>query len=206
MIRVWLTGWRRSCGVNLQWRIWAKHNKILGMRIIHDIKTKRFSLVQQRYIEKVLNRFNIKDAKPMGTLLSTHFKLSEDLFPYNDKEKDERIKIPYASTIGSLMYAMVCTCPNIAHSVGVVSRFLSNPRKQHWQAIKWILRYLKGTSNYCLRFGNSNIVLEGFTNEDMVGDVYTRNSTTSYLYTFVGAIVSWVYGLQKVVSLSTKEA
>ena len=54
-------------------------------------------------------------------------------------------KVPYASTIGSLMYAMVCTRPDIAHTVRVVSRFMSRPGKQYWEAVKWILRYLKGS-------------------------------------------------------------
>ena len=59
------------------------------------------------------------------------------------------MKIPYASAVGSLMYAMVCTRPDIGYAVGVVSRFMSNPGKEHWNAVKWILWYLKGTSNMC---------------------------------------------------------
>ena len=56
------------------------------------------------------------------------------------------IAIPYSSVAGSLMYAMVCTRPDIAHVVGVVRRFLANPRKEHWEAVKWIFGYLRGTS------------------------------------------------------------
>ena len=59
--------------------------QILGMRIIHDRKNKRLWLLQERYIEKVLNRFKMKNAKPVGTPLAAHFKLSVDLFPCNDK-------------------------------------------------------------------------------------------------------------------------
>ena len=105
-------------------------------------------------------------------------------------------KIPYASAVGSLMYAMVCTRQYIAHLVGFVSIFLSNPRKQHWEAVKWILRYLKGTIHHCLCFGD-NIVLEGFIDADMASDVDSRKSTTIYLYTFAGATVSWVSKIQK---------
>jgi len=104
------------------------------------------------------------------------------------------------------MYAMVCTRPDIAYSVGVVSRFLTNLGKQHWQVVKWILRYLKGTSHYCLCFGHDEIVLEGFMYADMVGDMDTRKSTTGYLYTFAGAAVSWLSRLQRIVALSTIEA
>jgi len=56
-------------------------------------------------------------------------------------------KVPYASTVGSLMYAMVCTKPDIAHAVGVVRRYMKNIGKEHWMAVKWILRYLRGTTN-----------------------------------------------------------
>ena len=70
-------------------------------------------------------------------------------------------KVPYASTIGSLMYAMVCTRPDIAHAVGVVSRFMSRPGKQHWEAVKWILRYLKGSLDTCLCFTGASLKLQG---------------------------------------------
>lgn len=80
-------------------------------------------------------------------------------------------KVPYASTIGSLMYDMVCTRPNIAHAVGVVSRYMSNPGKQHWEAVKWILRYLKGSSNTSLCFTRANLKLHGYVDADLAGDV-----------------------------------
>jgi len=89
--------------------------------------------------------------------------------------------------------------------MGVVSRFLTNPSKQHWQAVKWILRYLKGTSHYCLCFGQDETTLEGFTDADMAGDMDTRKSTTGYLYTFAGATVSRVSRLQRIVAFSTTE-
>ena len=76
--------------------------------------------------------------------------------------------------------------------MGVVSRFLANPGKQHFQAEKWILRYIKGTSRYCLCFGHDETVLEGFIDADIAGDIDTRKSTTGYLYTFAAAAVSWV--------------
>ena len=104
------------------------------------------------------------------------------------------------------MYAMVCTRPYIAHAVGVVSRFISNPGKDHWEAIKWILRYLKGTSKMCLCVGSSKPILEGFTDIDMGDDLDGRKSTSGYLFTFAEGAVSWQSKLQKCVSLSTTEA
>ena len=114
--------------------------------------------------------------------------------------------IPYSSTVGSLMYAMVCTRPDIAHAVGVVSRFLSNPGKQHWEAVKWILRYLKGTTKFRLCYGGADPILEGYTDSDMAGDLDGRKSTSGFIYTFAGGAVSWQSRLQRCIALSTTEA
>ena len=68
-------------------------------------------------------------------------------------------KVPYASAIGSLMYVLVCTRPNTTHAVGVVSRYMSRPGKQHWEAVKWILRYLRGSTDICLYFIGASLKL-----------------------------------------------
>ena len=80
---------------------------------------------------KVLSKFNMNEVKPMSTLLDSHFKLSKEQSPKAEEERDHMSKVPYASAIGSLMYTMVCTRPDIAHAVGVVSRFMSRTGKQH---------------------------------------------------------------------------
>ena len=180
--------------------------KILGMSITRDRKNGKLWLSQQKYIEKVLERFSMSNSKPVSTPLASHFKLSSQQCPTSEKEKAEMKKIPYASAVGSLMYAMVCTRPDIAHAVGVVSRFLSNPGKEHWQAVKWILRYLNGTSRVCLCFGSGQPVLDGYTDADMAGDLDSRKSTSGYMMTFAGGAVSWQSRLQKCVALSTTEA
>ena len=165
--------------------------KILGMKVIRDRKKKELWLSQERYIEKVIERFNMSMAKPVVSPLAGHFKLSSKQFPTSENEKQKMKNVPYASAVGSLMYAMVCTRPDIAHAVGVVSRFLSNPGKEHWQAVKWILRYLRGTSKVCLCFGNGKPVLDGFTDADMAGDVDLRKFTSEYFITFVEGAISW---------------
>ena len=160
------------------------------MRILQDIMNKKLWLSQEKYIEKVLERFNMSSSKPVSTPLAGHFKLSSKQYPTSEKDKEDMKKVPYASAVGSLMYAMICTRPDIAHAVGVVSRFLSNPSKEHWQAVKWILRYLRGTSKICLRFGDDKPVLCGYTDADMAGDVDTRKSISRYMMTFTGGVVS----------------
>jgi len=179
--------------------------QILGIRITRDRKCKKLWLSQEKYIEKVLQRFNMAKAKAVSTPLPTSLKLSVKQSP-NEQEEEYLQKVPYASAVGSLMYAMVCTRPDLAHAVGVVSRFLSNPGKEHWNAVKWILRYLQGTSSLKLCFGTEKPILCGYTDSDMAGDVDSRRSTSGYLVTFAGGAVSWQSRLQKCIALSTTEA
>jgi hypothetical protein len=176
------------------------------MEITHDRKNKKLWLSQEKYIERVLERFNMKGAKPVSSPLGNHFKLSKRACPTTQEEKDKMANVPYASAVGSLMYAMVCTRPDIAQAVGVVSRYLSNPGRDHWEAVKWILKYLRGSSKLCLCYGGSKPILEGFTDADMAGDLDFRKSTSGYLFTFAGGAVSWQSKLQKCVALSTTEA
>jgi len=160
--------------------------KILGMKIVRDRKKRLIGLSKKSYIEIVLEIFNIDKAKSVGCPLTSHLKLSSNQCPTSEKDKEEMQKIPYA-----LMYAMVYTRTDIAHTVGVVSRFLFNLGKEHWAAVKWILRYLRGTSKVCLCFGDSMPMLDGFTNSDMVGDVNSRKSTSRYVMTFARGAVAW---------------
>ena len=99
-------------------------------------------------------------------------------------------KVPYASAIGSLMYAMVCTRHDIAHVVGLVSRYMIHPVIEHCNVVKWILKYLRVMSNKCLYFGGSTNYLQGYFNLDLVGDIDTRRSTTGYVFTVGGVVVS----------------
>jgi hypothetical protein len=86
----------------------------------------------------------------MNTHVDKSLSLSRDICPKTLEEKEKMSKVPYISVIGSLIYAMMCTCPDICYVVGLISRYQSNPGQKHWMAVKRILRYLKGTSNYIL--------------------------------------------------------
>ena len=104
--------------------------------------------------------------------------------PHTQEEIDYMSRIPYSLAVGSLMYAMVCTRPDIAHAVvGVVRRYMNNPSKEHWKAVQWILRYWRGTTSHALCFGGSDIVLHGYVDVDMAGDKYKRRRTIGYVFT-----------------------
>ncbi|GAA0173588.1 transmembrane signal receptor [Lithospermum erythrorhizon] len=103
------------------------------------------------------------------------------------------------------MYAMICIRPDIAYSVGMMSIFLANPGKEHWEGVKWILRYLKGTYKFCICYGSNTEGLLSFTDSDMAGDIDSMRSTSGYLFTYTAAALSWQSKLQKCVALSTTE-
>ena len=93
--------------------------------------------------------------------------------------------VPYAPAFGSLMYAMVATQLDISHDVGVVSRFMHNPGRSHWNAVNHVFRYLAGTKDYDILFGpNSTLGIVGYIDSDFAGCVDNRKSTTGYCFKF----------------------
>ncbi|RDX71772.1 hypothetical protein CR513_48830, partial [Mucuna pruriens] len=133
--------------------------------IIRDRQIKKLWLSQEHYVKRVLQRFHMKNAKAVRISLATHFKLCSRHNPSNEAEKNNISKVPYASTMGSLMYAMIRIRPNIAHVVGIVSRFLSNQ--------------------------GDKTTLMGYSNSDMIGDIDSRKSTSGYFIKFVGGAMAW---------------
>ena len=153
----------------------------------------------------------MSNSKPVVTPTNPQFKLSIDQCPSTDVERTYMNSIPYANIVGSLMYAMVCTRPDIAYAVSLVSRYMANPGKAHWQALKWILRYINGSLNRVLIYGgalgeDSKAAVEGYVDSDYAGCMDSRKSISGYVFTMFGTAISWKATLQKVVALSTTEA
>jgi hypothetical protein len=118
--------------------------------------------------------------------------------------------VPYASAVGSLMYAMVCTKPDIAHAVGVLSKCMSKPEKGHWTTVKRVFRYLCGTASYGLCYQgkpelDSVLEIHGFVDADWAGDLDRRRSASKYVFNLFGGAISWMSKRQCVVALSTIE-
>ena len=88
-------------------------------------------------------------------------KLSKSQCPQDENERAEMEKVPYVSSVGSLMYAQVCTRPDIAFAVNALGRYLSNPGLSHWKAVKKVMRYLQGTKDYMLTYKRSEELFLG---------------------------------------------
>ena len=98
-------------------------------------------------------------------------------------------KVPYASVVGSLMYAMLCIRPDICYVMGIVSRFQSNPGLGHWIAVKHILTYLRRTRNYMLVYSGGDLNPIGYTDSDFQSDKDTRKSTSGSVFTLGGGAI-----------------
>ncbi|GMI66617.1 hypothetical protein HRI_000331000 [Hibiscus trionum] len=110
--------------------------KFFEMEIHKDRGSRKLWLPQKGYVKKVLDRIGMSNAKPVSTPLANHFKLSLEQCPKTNKEIEEMAKVPYARAVGCLMYAMVCICPDLAHVVGQVCKYMSKPGRSHWEAVK----------------------------------------------------------------------
>ncbi|GJV24471.1 putative RNA-directed DNA polymerase [Tanacetum coccineum] len=161
--------------------------QILCISIIRDKMKGTLRLTQEKYIGKVLEKFNMKDAEARCQPLGDHFKLSKKQAPKTEAYRQRMAKVPYASAVGSVI-------------------FMSNPGREHWEAIKWLLRYLKGTSKATLCFSRKEVVLEGFSDSDSEGCLDPSKSTTGYVFTVGATTVSWMSRIQKGVAMSTAEA
>jgi len=172
---------------------------------VHSISCRKLWLNQRKYVETIFQRFNMQDSKLVKVPIPIGMRLSVEKCPKTQEEEEDMSYVPYGSVVGSLMYAMACTRPDIAHEVGVLSRFMSKPGKEHWIAVKWVFKCLHGTSDYGLcylgRLGLDRVLdIHGFVDADWAGDLDQRRSTSGYVFNLFGGVVSWISKKQSVVA------
>ena len=113
---------------------------ILGIRIYRDRSKRLLGLSQEKYIDKVLKRFSMENSKKGLIPLQQGVVLSKKDCPSTKEQREYMSKVPYASAIGSIMYAMLCTRVDVAHALSVTSRFQQDLGESHWSAVKSILK------------------------------------------------------------------
>lgn len=164
------------------------------------------ALSQSSYIDKVLKKFAMQDSKKGGQPSRLGITLSLDDCPKTSMEKEYMEKVPYALAVGSLMYAMLCTRPDICYAVGIVSRYQSNPGPNHWIAVKHILKYLRRTRDYMLVYSGEDLTPLGYTDSDFQTDKDSRKSTSGSVFTLGGGAIVWRSIKQSCIADSTMEA
>ncbi|KAG7572396.1 Integrase catalytic core [Arabidopsis suecica] len=180
---------------------------ILGIRIYRDRLNKIIGLSQDTYIDKVLHRFNMHDSKKGFIPMSHGITLSKTQCPSTQDERERMSKIPYASAIGSIMYAMLCTRPDVACALSMTSRYQSDPGESHWIVVKNILKYLRRTKDKFLVYGGSEeLVVSGYTDASFQTDKDDFRSQSGFVFCLNGGAVSWKSCKQSTVADSTTEA
>ncbi|RVW65982.1 Retrovirus-related Pol polyprotein from transposon TNT 1-94 [Vitis vinifera] len=180
---------------------------VIGIKIHRDRFKGILGLSQETYINKVLERFRMKNCSPSVSPIVKGDRFNLNQCPKNNLEREQMKNIPYASAVGSLMYAQVCTRPDIAFAVGMLGRYQSNPGIDHWKAAKKVMRYLQGTKDYKLMYRRtSNLEVVGYSDSDFAGCVDSRKSTSGYIFILAGGAISWRSVKQTMTATSTMEA
>jgi hypothetical protein len=174
----------------------------LGMEVERNRDERLLHINQIKYLKEILKRFRMEECKPIGVPFDPKVKLQR-----NANGNDESKGFPYQQAVGSLMYAMLCTRPDLAYPISVLSQHMVNPNMEHWMAVKRIFRYLQGTLQMKLQFGATpSKEVFGYCDVDWGGDLEDRRSTTWFVFIIGGGAISWSSKRQPTIALSTTEA
>lgn len=175
------------------------NNKYLGINITRKGKT--IELDQVQYLESILKKYKMQDCNAVSTPIEPGIELTRE--PTKDKKLEHQCR----QLIGSLMYAMLGTRPDICYALSYLSRYQNYASEKLWNALKRILRYIKGTLHYKIIYKeNDDDVLTGYTDADWGGDKMDRKSTTGYILKLFGCTVSWCSSKQQCTALSSTES
>ncbi|KAK2421692.1 secreted RxLR effector protein [Trifolium repens] len=180
---------------------------ILGIRIYRDGSQRLLGLSQSTYIDKVLRRFNMHNSKKGFIPMQHGICLSKTQCPSSKEERERMNEIPYASAIGSIMYAMLCTRPDVSYALSATSRYQSDPGESHWIAVKNILKYLRRTKETFLIYGGEEeLAVVGYTDASFQTDKDDFRSQSGFVFCLNGGAVSWKSSKQETAADSTTEA
>ena len=193
---------KKTLGKHFKMKDMGQLSYFLGVKVVQNKENGSIWIGQPCYTEEILKRFTMDQAKPMKTPVNACEKLNQAT---EDSETVD--KNLYQSAVGSLLYLSTHTRPDIAFAVSNVAKFCSRPTKEHWTAVKRIMRYLKGTTSYGLLYCETNPKnCVGYSDADWGGDTDDYKSTSGYVFQFGGTAVSWKSKKQTSVALSTAEA
>src|SRR6516165_5133589 len=179
---------------------------ILGIKIYRDRSKRLIGLSQSTYIDKVLKRFNMEQSKRGLLPISHGTSLSKDMSPKTQEEREKMNRILFASAVGSIMYAMICTRLDVSYALSICSRYQADPGERHWIAVKNILKYLRRTKDAFLIYGGGELVVKGFTDASFQTDSDDHRSQSGYVFCLNNGAVSWKSSKQETIADSTTEA
>ena len=174
----------------------------LGTKVLQNKQNEDLWIGQPAYTPKVLCKFYMENAKAVDTPVDAGSKLVK---MKEDSESADREQ--FQSAVGTLLYLSTMTRPDITYALSNVAKFCANPDKEHWIAVKRIMRYLVGTMCLGLLYKKNELKsCVGFSDADWAGDLDDRKSTSGYIFQLSGEAISWRSKKQACVALSTAEA
>ncbi|GJW69691.1 zinc finger, CCHC-type containing protein [Tanacetum coccineum] len=155
--------------------------------------------------EFLSSRFSMKDMGEADVILGIRIKHKSNRIAISQSHYIEKAvsQLEYSRVIGCLMYAMICTRPDIAFAIGKLSRYTSNLGTQHWQAIQSVLKYLKKTIDYRLTYTGYPLVLEGYTDARWISNTEDNSSISGWVFLVGGGANSWASKKQTCITSST---
>ena len=179
----------------------------LGMEITRNRKRKEIRVAQRKYISELEQKFNLNPEDSAPTPLAQNLKLQKAQ-PEEVTAIEDTPAVRYPELIGCLMYLMVCTRPDISHTLAVLSSFLAVGRHgaKHWQAAIRVLRYIKGTKDLDLCLGSGGDCLQGYSDSSWADSQENRKSSQGYIFFMGSSPISWKATKSSSVALSTCEA
>ena len=201
-----ITDFKRGLESNYAMKDLGELQYCLGIRIQRQ-PNGSITLNQSKYIEDVVARFGLQAAHSEPTPMEQGLHLSKSMSPKTPSEIEKCSKFPYREIVGSLMYLMVSTRPDIAYAVGQLAMFLNCSGPQHHAAATRLLRYVKGSKSLCLTYSpGKSLQVFGYSDADWAACVDTRRSMTAYIFFAAGGPISWKSKIQPTVALSSTEA
>lgn len=191
---------KRALSKKLQMTDCGVVNHFLGMKIRYDRATGCMYLAQEAAVDRVLTKFGMQDCN--------HVKTPMEKGCFLPPQAANPVSHPYRQLLGSLMYTMLCVRPDICYAVGYLGRFQVQPDEAHWQALKRVVRYVKGTKNLKLQYKQNDDAeaLVGYADADWASDAEDRKSVSGFVFKVFGNTVSWASRKQQTVALSSCEA
>nr|GEX19925.1 hypothetical protein [Tanacetum cinerariifolium] len=182
---------------------------ILGIKIYRDRSNRLIGLCQSAYIEKILERYCMENSKRESIPMHEKLKLSKSQGASTPAEMKRMHNVPYASTVGSIMYAMRCTCPDVAFAQNITSQFQQNPGDIHWTTVKNILKYLRNTKDMFLVYRGDlkqELRVSCYTDAGYLTDTDDLKSRTRYVFVLNCGAIDWKSAKQSIFATSSAEA
>lgn len=199
-----MVNFKRAISIKFNMKDLGETRYILGMEVIRNRAERTLELRQTGYVQRVLERFGMEQARPVATP-------AEGSLARSESGGKPELRGEFLQMVGAELHATRWTRPDGSFAVHELSRHMSAVEQEHVVAAKRVLRYLRGTSELGIKYGgmtgsDAGTKLVGYCDSDWAGDVSTRRSTTGYVFMLGGAAVSWESRLQPTVALSSSEA